>query len=109
MTHHHMTDRQLLEDIHERVCSLEQHIRTQGIIMSKAIDDLTQAVTEEKTAVDSAVTLINGIADQIATASNDPKVQDLANQVRASAKKLSDAVIANTPAATNPPAEPTNG
>ena len=65
--------------------------------------DLTtlQAQVEKNTTVEeSAVTLITGLAAQIASLKNDPAaLQALADSLNKSATDLSDAVAANTPAA----------
>lgn len=63
-----------------------------------ALDDLTARVQENATVTGSVVTLINGLAAQIAAAANDPaKIQALAQELQASTQALSDAVQANTP------------
>lgn len=68
---------------------------------------LQQAVANEVSVDQSAIKLINGMAAQITTLSKQPggaSQQDLtalANQLNASAKALSAAVTANTPAATH--------
>ncbi len=60
-----------------------------------------QAEVEQQTAVvQSAITLINGLAQQLRDAAGDPAaVQALADQLDASTQALADAVAANTPAA----------
>lgn len=67
------------------------------------IMDLTtlQAQVEQTLTVEqSAVTLINGLAAQIAAAADDPaKVSALAAQLKSSADTLAAAITANTPAA----------
>lgn len=77
--------------------------------MSKALDALTAAVHQTETVIDSAVTLINGFAAQIAAAKDDPvAIQALADEMTAKSNTLAEAIAANTtPAApTEPPAEP---
>jgi hypothetical protein len=70
--------------------------------MSKELDDLTTEVSETKTIVASAVTLINGINDRITAAGVDPaKLAALTSDLDASSKALADAVAANTPADPN--------
>lgn len=68
-----------------------------------------QTAVEADTAVDkSAITLINGLAEQLRAAANDPAaIQALADQLSANAADLGAAVAANTPAApVDPPPAP---
>lgn len=77
--------------------------------MSQAIDDLADAVKANNDVVQSAVVLIQGLADEVAAAagSGDPQaVADLTAQIRASAQALADAVSANTPSAPVDPNAP---
>lgn len=68
-----------------------------------AIDDLQAAVTAEDTVIASAVTLLNGIPALIAAAGTDPaKLQALTADIQAKTQALSQAVVANTPAASAP-------
>lgn len=75
--------------------------------MSKQLDDLTaqvQATTELET---SAITLIQGLADQIAASKDDPaKIQALSDSLKSGASALAAAISANTPAAPAPDAPP---
>ncbi len=72
------------------------------------LDDLTAAVAAEDTVIDSAVALIQGMADQLKAAGTDPvKLQSLQDDITAKTKALADAVSANTPAAPPPAPEPT--
>ena len=62
--------------------------------------DLQAAVAAEDTVIDSAIALLNGLAAQIAALKPDQAAIDaLAADVGAKAQALSDAVVANTPAA----------
>jgi len=64
------------------------------------LDALTAQVAQNTSVEQSAVTLIKGIATQLAAAGTDPaKLADLSNQLNASATALAAAVTANTPAA----------
>lgn len=66
---------------------------------------LQTAVENATTIEESAITLIQGLADQLAAAATDPAaVQALADQLNAEAQKLADKVAANT---TPTPAPPT--
>jgi len=68
--------------------------------MSKELDDLTAQVTANSTALDSATTLINGIAARITAAGVDPaKLAALTAELKAKDDELAAAVVANTPAA----------
>ena len=68
--------------------------------MSQEVDNLTAQVKANSDAIDSAVVLINGIADRIEAAGVDPqKLSALTTELRDKDKVLSDAVVANTPAA----------
>jgi len=68
--------------------------------MSQSIDDLKAAVEASVTVQESAIVLINGIADRIAQAGVDPvALQAVVDSLKAESTKLSDAVVANTPSA----------
>lgn len=64
------------------------------------LGDLKDAVAAESTVVDSAVVLLGTLADKIqATAGDAAAATALAADVRAKTQVLSDALVANTPAA----------
>lgn len=68
--------------------------------MSQEMDALTAQVQANNDALDSAVALINGIADRITAAGVDrAKLTSLTDELRAKDETLSSAVLANTPAA----------
>lgn len=70
------------------------------IRMSVAMDNITREVAETKTAIDSAIVLINGIADRIREAGVDAvKLEALSAELDAKANELGAAVVANTPTA----------
>lgn len=71
--------------------------------MSVALDNLKQQVANTQGIEQSAVTLIQGIANQM-QGSGDADVQALADELQAAAAPLAAAVTANAPAA---PAQPT--
>lgn len=78
-------------------------IIAQGELMSQEMDTLEAQVTQTLTVEQSAITLIQGIADKLADAAGDrTKSLALASQLKTSADALAAAVTANTPAA--PPA-----
>lgn len=68
--------------------------------MSKELDDLTAEVAANNAIEESAITLINGLAAQIAAAGTDPaKLQALTDSLTAESANLAAAITANTPAA----------
>lgn len=69
--------------------------------LTMKLQDLQQAVADERTVVDSAVTLINGIAQRIEDAGGDPDaITALVSEVRNQASALAAAVSVNTPTPT---------
>lgn len=65
---------------------------------------LSAAVAQSRTVQDSAISLINQIADALADAKTDPAaIQALADQLNAQAASLAAAVTENTPAAEEQP------
>jgi ABC-type transporter Mla subunit MlaD len=73
-------------------------------IMS-AVTDLTNAVNAQSTVVDSAVTLLQSLAQQIRdNVDNSDALNALADEIEANTSELADAVSANTPAE-QPPVE----
>ena len=71
--------------------------------MSKEFDDLTAQVASNSAVLDSAVTLINGIADRITAAGVDPaKLTALTTELKAKDDVLAAAVTANTPVVATP-------
>ncbi len=72
--------------------------------MSAEMDDLAAQVHANTDVANSAVALINGIADRIAAAAGDPAaVTALADELRASDAALAASVVANTPVVVTPP------
>lgn len=89
-----------LSSIHRSVHRIEQRQELELTDLS----DLAAAVEQTNTAELAAETLIQGIADQLEQNQTDPaQVAALANQLRTGATALSQAVVANTPAADTPP------
>lgn len=69
--------------------------------MSAELERLTTEVTEIGAVVDSAVTLINGLAQQIRDLATDPAALNaLADELDTKANALAAAVAANTPTPT---------
>lgn len=89
------------------IAELKTFITREFKKMSAALDRLTTEVNENTAVIDSAVTLINGLAQQIRDAVDDPaKLNALADELDAKSNALAAAVAANTPAppTTEPPA-----
>jgi uncharacterized protein YoxC len=64
------------------------------------LDDLQADVTAEDTVIDSAITLLKGLADALKAAGTDPaKLAALHTDITAKTDALAAAVAANTPAA----------
>ena len=73
--------------------------------MSVQLDRLTAEVAETRTAVNSVITLVAGLAQQIRDLKEDPAaLEALANELDAAQAEIAAAVTENTPA--EPPAEP---
>jgi len=66
--------------------------------MSVEFDAMASQVQANSDAIDSAIVLINGIADRITAAGVDPtKLQALTDELKAKDAALAAAVVANTP------------
>lgn len=79
-----------------------QQVTTQqtGTKVMALLDDLTAQVAQSTAVDQSALVLIQGIAQRLLDAAGDPTaVKALADQLNASATALSQAVVDNTPAA----------
>jgi len=88
----------------DRLLQMTEAILEKENGMSQALDDLATQVTANTTVEESAVTLIKGLAAQIAAAGTDPaKLQSLQASLKASADDLAAAVAANTVADPNTP------
>ena len=69
--------------------------------MTIQMDALTREVEEQTTVVDSAITLLESLAEEIrANAADQVALGELADRLDASGTALADAVAANTKAAT---------
>lgn len=68
---------------------------------SMKVDDILAKVQAQKTVMDSAVTLLGSLSQAIKDAGTDPaKLQAISDAIDANTTELSDALTANTPAAT---------
>jgi chromosome segregation ATPase len=92
-----------LKPIHaklNRILEILEKLERREKTMSTQLDALTAQVTANESLENSAITLIQGIAAQLAAIKDDPaKIQALADSLKTSADSLSAAIIANTPAA----------
>jgi hypothetical protein len=71
------------------------------------LTNLTAQVKANTDAEDSAVVLLNSLSALIVSMKNDPaQLQQLATDLKSHADVLAAAVVANTPAAETPPANP---
>lgn len=85
------------------IVQLLRAVLAQGAKMSQELDDLTAEVAAETTVEQSAITLLNGLAAQLAAAGTDPvKLKALTASIKSSSDSLAAAVVANTPAAPAP-------
>ena len=93
-------DEHQLHRIETAIAALTDLVTTQGAHIMSALSDLQTAVAAEDTVIDSAVTLINGLAAQIAALTPDQDaINALAADVNARASALAAAISTNTPAA----------
>jgi len=96
---HHDQDATLLQLVHSIVTKLDS-LTHKGDLLMAAIDDLTAQVAANTTVIGSALTLIQGLAAQLAAAGTDPvKLAALQASLKQSDDDLAAAVAANTPAA----------
>lgn len=87
----------LLIEVDRKLSQIIDQLAKQESKMSVSLDALTAQVAQNTQVEASAVTLIQGIAAQLAEAAADPaKVQALSDQLKASADSLAAAVTANT-------------
>lgn len=74
--------------------------------MASDLKPIADAVAEIEGVVDSAVQLINDLAQKVEDSKNDPAaVQAIVDGMRAQAKELADAVAAKSPPAPTPDPE----
>ena len=92
------------------LCDLSEVKDKLNLIISKqdqTMADLTQLTTDVQnnaTVIGSAVTLLQGLKQQLDAAGTDAtKLAALSSSLEAQTQSLADAVAANTPASTTPP------
>jgi len=92
--------RDSLSDQLNRIEDLLSSLSRKVELMNAKLEELKVEVEKTTSLQQSAVTLIQGLAAQIAALKNDPaEIQALSDRLKASAQMLSDAITANTPAA----------
>ena len=84
----------ILREIHAELANIKQELQK----MTAQLDTLTREVAETKTVVDSAIELLNGLAQMIRDLKDDPaKLEALAADLDSHQRDLANAVAANTP------------
>lgn len=97
---HHVDEVEVINRL-DAILDMLQESKKREVRMSAELDALTVKVEETSTVVGSAITLIGGLASQIAALKNDPaKLQALADSLQTTKQSLADAIVANTPAET---------
>ena len=92
----------------DSILALLGGIKAQEDTMTKELTDLVAQVAASTQVEQSAVTLIQGLADQIAAAKDDPaQIAKLSADLKAGTDALAAAITANTPAAPPVPAPAT--
>lgn len=92
------SDLRRLEDKLDQILTI---VINQGAQIMATLQDLQAAVTAEDTVIDSAITLLQGLAAQIAALTpNQAAIDALAADISAKTQALADAVVANTPGGT---------
>lgn len=87
-----------MQELLERILAHQHTIINRLETIMAALDDLTAQVAANKTVIDSAVTLINGIAARITAAGTDPvALKALTDGLKSEDDSLAAAVQANTP------------
>ena len=98
-TIHMVGDTRESKEIHNEIHKLLEAVK----LMAQSLDQITAAVANESTVIDSAVTLLQGLSAQITAAGVDPAaLSALTDTINAKAASLAHAIIDNTPAAEAP-------
>jgi hypothetical protein len=83
------------------------NIHTEGVTMTVELDALQQQVSENTSLEQSAIQLIEGIADQLEAVKDDPeKISALTASLKGTATALAAAIAANTPVEPTPEPSP---
>lgn len=103
--HAHATNEEVIGQKLDTILEMLKASKAKEDTMLKETQDLIDEVQATKGVVESAVTLIDGLAAKIEAAKDDPvAVQAAVDELRAEKQKLADAVNANQPP--TPPAPP---
>jgi hypothetical protein len=102
--YHHFGDGiDVVKGINDKLAAIlqaMQDVKNMEVHMSKELDDLEVAVSENTSLDDSIVVLVTDLAAQIEANKTDPvKLQEMATALRAKSSALATAIQANTPAA----------
>lgn len=96
-----------LETIISKLDEIINLIKQEGVTMTLELDALQQQVAENTSLEQSAIQLIEGIADQLEEVKDDPEeISALTASLKSTATALAAAIAANTPAP-EPTPEPT--
>lgn len=91
--------------INSKLDAISEQIQTEETDIMATLQDLQDEVTQEDTVIDSAVTLIQGLAAQVAALTpNQAAIDALAADIKGRSDALAAAVAAGTPAAPATPA-----
>lgn len=97
--HYHHADKKTRQKLDE-VLGIVRDLQRKEVKEIMELKDLQTQVEKNTEVEGSAVTLIQGIASQLAAAKEDPAaIQALADKLNSSATALAAAITANTPAA----------
>ena len=88
------------DHVNHRLDEIVSLINQLGAIIMATLQDLQASVTAENTVIDSAITLLQGLAQQVKDLKpNQAAIDALAADIGGKTQALADAVVANTPAA----------
>ena len=101
--YHHWGEAKFFEKL-DAIDRLLNEINTKEDTIMGAMEDLDREVTENNDAIQSAITLIKGIAQMLKDAGTNPqKLAELASKLNAQSEALAQAVLENTPGAETTP------
>jgi hypothetical protein len=84
----------------DQIDSAVQSLLVQGVKEMATLDDLVQAAQDESTVDDSIIALVTALKASVdAAGGNQAKIDAAFAAITGNAKKVADAVVANTPAA----------
>lgn len=99
-----------IEESQQELLRASREEKRRDEMAQKDIDRLKASVARNTEVVQSAVALVQGLAQQIRDAQDDPEeLNRIADEMEANATQLADAVAANTPSAQPSPGEPASG